>query len=265
MKPRSHLWLFFAVTYAFTWLFWIPQALLARGVALPAGLAAFLSGPFNPAAFGPLVGAVVLTWAQDGWRGVLALLRRGVDLRFPKRWLAAALLLPLVIFGGGVLASIAAGFRPLDLSVITNPPYAIVAFFVILLTGGPLQEEFGWRGYALPRLQERFRPDVAGLILGFFWWLWHLPAVFVPGRFMADSLPVFLALAVVIMLTSVLFARVYNGARGSVLSTLLMHTSLNWSLWAFMPDMRMDLPTAGFLIAFLIVAVLLVARNGARE
>lgn len=34
----SQAWLFFAVTYAFSWLFWIPNALVARGVALPAGM-----------------------------------------------------------------------------------------------------------------------------------------------------------------------------------------------------------------------------------
>lgn len=254
-------WQFFAVAFAFSWAFWIPNALAANGVALPEGVANFLAGPLNPAAFGPTFAAFLLTLLYRGGRGVVQLLKRGVDFRFGKVWLAAILLLPLVIFGGSVFAAILASVRPFDPSVITNPPFALIAFFVILFTAGPLQEEFGWRGYALPRLQSRFSALTASLIVGFFWWLWHLPAVFIPGRFMADSLPVFLALAAVIMLASVLFTWVYNNTDGSVLAALLMHAAMNWSIWIAMPSMQMDLPTAVFMIGFLAVAVLIVVRG----
>ncbi|MCS6846448.1 MAG: CPBP family glutamic-type intramembrane protease, partial [Anaerolineae bacterium] len=107
---------------------------------------------------------------------------------------------------------------------------------------------------------SRFNALASSVILGFFWWLWHLPAVFIPGRFMADSLPVFLALAAVIMLTSVLFTWVYNNTDGSVLAALLMHTAMNWSIWIAMPGMRMDLPTVAFMIGFLAVAVIIVVE-----
>ncbi|MDW8279546.1 MAG: type II CAAX endopeptidase family protein [Anaerolineales bacterium] len=256
----KQVWLFFALTYAFSWLFWIPNALSARGVALPAGLADFLAGPFNPAAFGPFVSAFVLTFFQQGGRGVLALLKRGIDLRFRKIWLLAILLGPLLLFGGAIGVSILAGVRAADFSVLSNLPYALVGFFVILFTAGPLQEEFGWRGYALPRLQARFNDLAASAILGVFWWLWHLPAVFIPGRFMADTLTVFLALLVVIVLTSFLFTWIYNGTNGSVLAAMLTHAAMNWSIWVAMPDMKMDLPTSGFIIGFLaLAAVALIA------
>lgn len=253
-------WQFFAVAFAFSWAFWIPNALAANGVALPDGLAGFLASPLNPAAFGPTFAAFLLTLLYQGGNGLVQLLKRGVDFRFRKVWLAAILLLPLVIFGGSVFAAILAGVRSFDPSVIANPPFALIAFFVILFTAGPLQEEFGWRGYALPRLQSRFNALASSVILGFFWWLWHLPAVFIPGRFMADSLPVFLALAAVIMLTSVLFTWVYNNTDGSVLAALLMHTAMNWSIWIAMPGMRMDLPTVAFMIGFLAVAVIIVVE-----
>ena len=38
------------------------------------------------------------------------------------------------------------------------------------------------RGFALPRLQIRYAPVVATLILGLGWALWHLPLAFVDPR-----------------------------------------------------------------------------------
>ncbi|MCX7854274.1 MAG: CPBP family intramembrane metalloprotease, partial [Caldilineales bacterium] len=130
----------------------------------------------------------------------------------------------------------------------------------ILFTAGPFQEEFGWRGYALPRLQSRFDALTSSVILGFFWWLWHLPAVFIPGRFMTDDPVVFLSLLVVITLTSILFTWIYNNTNGSVLAAILTHTAMNWSIWSAMPSMKIDLPTSGFMIAFLAIAVLVIVR-----
>jgi uncharacterized protein len=260
-NDHKQIWQFLLIAFAFSWIFWIPNALVANGVTLPATLTDFLSSPLNPAAFGPLVAAFLLTFLQQGGKGVLGLLKRGFSLRFKKIWLAAILLLPMVLFGGAIFVSIWSGARAIDLSVITNPPFALVAFFVILLTAGPLQEEFGWRGYLLPRLQTRYNALGSSLIVGFFWWLWHLPAVFIPGKFMTDNLLVFLALLVVITLTSILFTWVFNNTNGSILAAMLMHASMNWSIWAAMPDMKMDLPTIGFISVFLGVAVLVVIKK----
>jgi membrane protease YdiL (CAAX protease family) len=41
-----------------------------------------------------------------------------------------------------------------------------------------LGEETGWRGFALPRLQEGRSDFSATLILAVFWALWHLPQFF---------------------------------------------------------------------------------------
>lgn len=256
----KYLWLFFVITYAFSWAFWIPGALAAHGVSLPKGIVNFLNSPFNPAAFGPLISAFVLTFFQQGGKGVAQLLKRGANFRFKKIWLVAILLLPLIIFGGGILLSILTGATQPDYSIISNPAYALIAFFVILFTGGPLQEEYGWRGYALPRLQSRNNAIAASVILGVFWWLWHLPLVFIPGRFMADNSLLFVALSIEIVLTSVLFTWIYNNTKGSVLATMLLHTSMNWSIWLFLPGMTTNLFIIGFTVVLLAITVLGIIR-----
>ena len=47
-----------------------------------------------------------------------------------------------------------------------------LTFFSGLITS-PLLEEPAWRGYALPRLQAEYGTNIASLILGSYWWLWH--------------------------------------------------------------------------------------------
>src|SRR5437016_12048571 len=53
----------------------------------------------------------------------------------------------------------------------------IVLLFAPNLLGGPIGEEAGWRGYALPRLQRHLNPTMSSLILGFLWANWHLPLI----------------------------------------------------------------------------------------
>lgn len=257
-NTQRNLWSFFLLAYAFSWIFWIPEALAANGFSLPSGLKDFLASPFNLAAFGPLLAALVLTLVNDGWKGVGTLLKRGLDARFKKTWLLAILFLPLLIFAGAILLSIRLGATPLDLSVLSNPPYFTVAFVVILLTAGPLQEEFGWRGYALPRLQTRFNALTSGLILGVFWWLWHLPLVFISGKFMTDSLPLFFLLLIEIALMSVLFVWIYNNTGGSLLASMLFHAAMNWSIWIVLPSMKVNATIVGITVLLLAIAVSIV-------
>jgi len=77
---------------------------------------------------------------------------------------------------------------------------------------------------------------------------------------MTDNLVVFLALLVVISLTSIIFTWIYNNTNGSVLAALLVHTSMNWSIWLALPSMKMDLPTIGLMIVFLAVVVLVIIK-----
>jgi membrane protease YdiL (CAAX protease family) len=255
---NKRLWLFFLLAYSFSWLFWTPQALAANGIAIPAGVSAFLSGPFNPGAFGPLVAALVLTFLDEGRKGVIGLLKRGLDVRFKKRWLLPILLLPPAIFTGATLLSVFTGATSPDFSVLSNPIVAVVAPVMILLTAGPLQEEFGWRGYALPRLQRRFNALVSSLVLGVLWWLWHLPLVFIPGKFMVSTPLLFGVLLVEMVLVTILFTWIYNNTGGSILAAMLFHTSINWSIWVMLPTMQMNLSVLGFTITLLAIAVAIV-------
>jgi hypothetical protein len=243
MFKNQNIWLFFVITYAFSWLFWIPDALIANGVQLPSIIVNFLSSPFNPAAFGPLVAALFLIYSRKGIRGVTTLLKRGASLQFKKIWLIPIFLLLPLIYSSAILLAKAFGWMTLDFTNLSNPVAFPFAFIYILLLGGPLQEEFGWRGYALDRLEERFNALISSIVLGLFWAFWHLPAVF--SNKLIVNAEFFWLFTIQIVLISIIFTWIYNNTERSILSVLILHTMNNFFIWLMLPTMKMPL---GFLV-----------------
>ncbi len=235
--------------------------MLAMAVQLKASSAA--SALMFAGSFGPSLAAVVMVAKHGGRIGLRAWFVRCVQWpvlwkRDPKlglSWLAFALLLP------AVLSTLAAGLHvALGGHIGTSPAQGhglmtFVNFFLILLIGGPLGEEFGWRGFALPRLQEGRDWRAASLWLGLIWGLWHLPLFFIPGSSQAHIPLLSFLLSVLAM--SVLFAWLVNRCEGSVVIALLLHTAIN-----FWPSIIPVLPTSeghrpyDFLVAMLVVLAL---------
>jgi CAAX protease family protein len=163
---------------------------------------------------------------------------------------------PVVLIGPFAFSLVAAGIAvllgepwaavrptPLTLSIPT-----LVGTFLILMISDGLGEELGWRGYLLPRLLSRYRAVPASLILGFGWWLWHLPLLWTAGAAM-ESQPPWLLLAD-LMAKSLIFTYVFLGTQGSVLFAIMLHASTN--LFAFPPPVS---ASAGLTLA--VVALLL--------
>jgi len=263
-----NLWLFFIIAYAFSWLFWIPDALAANGVPIPSAVVGFLASPFNPAAFGPLVAALLLTFRNERLVGVINLLKRGLDFRFKKVWLVPIFVLPPLLYGGAVLLATLSGWAKLDLTNPSNPVGIPIAFVFILFLGGPFQEEFGWRGYALDRLQARFTALTSSIVLGALWILWHLPAVF-SNRLIVEP-QLFWALVILVVLWSILFTWIYNNTGRSILSVLLFHTMNNLSIYVMIPSMKLSPAIIGYSILLSLIAVAIVlsiwgAKNLSRQ
>lgn len=218
-RPVLALVAFFVIALTVTWAFYLPVILDARGViSVREDDQALLRllGILTPSltAF-----AVALTTA--GRRGAAHLLGLAGRWRFGVRWYAAVLLAPFAIaFAAVALARLASGGTG---PWLVAPTVAAAASSVI----APIGEEFGWRGYALPRLQRWFSPLVTGVLLGLLWALWHLPMVFVPGTTQHDTpFPVF---ATMIVGASLLFVWVAAHTGGSVLAALLLHGAANLS------------------------------------
>ncbi len=260
--------LFFLLTYAVTWAFWIPAAMAQRGlVALPIPLAvAGLAGAWTPS----LVG-LLMTAGGSGRAGVKRLLDRLTIWRVGIGWYLFALLWPpllsLLVTGVSMLFGRPAPdfAHPPVTSVYPAPREAFAAGFLPLLPivfatqlfGSSLGEELGWRGYALPRMQARRSALLASLLLGILWGTWHLPRFWVPGV----PLPAagFAWFVAGIALATVLYTWLYNNTGGSLLLVVLFHTSQAVTD-LFLARVR-NAPLLALVTALLVVAV--VARSGA--
>ena len=160
-----NLLLFFLIAFAWSWLFWLPAVIWNLNLLL------------SVVASGPSIAAFMLTYMSEGKNGVKNLLRRAIDFKFRKVWLIPMFLLIPAITGGALLMAILTIGQSPELGILFYQPWLIpLAFIFMLLVAGSVQEEFGWRGYALDRLQKRLNNAlISSLILGAIWGFWHLP------------------------------------------------------------------------------------------
>lgn len=217
---RHQLTTFFVLTFAITW------GIGAFVIFLPVSFRTLFGeiSDTHPlyyiAVAAPTISASILALALEGWHGLGDLFRRLVRWRFGIQWYALVLIgLPVL----GWLITRFTGSHPLK---DIRTPALLLALLVNLLITGPLGEELGWRGYALPRLLQRFSPFKASLILGVIWGIWHLPSFYVSAMVQARlSLPLFMLNAVCL---SYLASWLFMNTGGSVLITVLLHYMANF-------------------------------------
>ena len=253
MLKKGNVWIFMLVAFGFSWLFWIPDALIAQNIwQAPEGLKSFLAGPFNLGPWGPLFAAIVVTFSYQGITGVKGLLKRGLMARLGKWWWVILLLFPVLI-GGSMFLAVALGDPLPELPALAKPFELPIALIFIFFLGGPLQEEFGWRGYAFENLRGQYNDLIASIIAGLMWGLWHLPLFFVPREEFYYNRPLW-GLLLTTILVGIILAWFYANTRGSVFAAMLGHAMFNWSNYVF-PSLGSD--TAALILFGLYFAVVL--------
>jgi membrane protease YdiL (CAAX protease family) len=108
---------------------------------------------------------------------------------------------------------------------------AISFLYGFVFTGG-LNEETGWTGFALPRLQNRYTPFIASIVLWFFWILWHIPMQI--SGFWNPEVDAFIRSLIGTFFARFIFTWLYNKTNGSILPAIILHASANVS-FAFLP------------------------------
>ena len=216
---------FFALACLITWLIWLPGIAFSRGlIAWEPPASVHMLG-----SLGPGLAALILLSAEGGPAAVQAWLRRFVRWRVGLRWYVVVAAPVVMVAGLVALLSRLSGIAPALGPDMWLRVLGAVLFNLVL--GGPLGEEGGWRGYALPRLQANRSPLSASLLLGLVWFVWHAPGLWDPRNPLGQPavVPVYLLL---VLAMSVLLAWLYNHTQGSLLLAVLLHATINMGGYA---------------------------------
>ncbi len=213
--------LFFILTFIFSWFPWY------------AGIAPEVM------TMGPSIAAFILVLIIGGKRGFVDLIRPFGRWRVGWGLWGIAILGPAALYLIGLGVHLLLGGEPPPFIMIREELNLIPLYLVMVVLmpwNGPVGEEFGWRGYALPKLQNQYGPLVASLVIGTIWGIWHLPSFFAPLG-VVGALTVALGYGFIFLYTlgtianAIFMTWLYNKSKASALiAGIIWHAAINF--WA---------------------------------
>jgi membrane protease YdiL (CAAX protease family) len=228
----SQVIVFSVIAYGFTWAWY--------GIKLVPHLGGLLAGSTTPtdstfifgnvyytigAMFGPMLAAIFMRLfvSREGLRGSLG-------FRQPLRYYLAAVFAPILFITTISLVMVFAGRTHFATPEESMPVYFLPVMALLLIPECIVAfgEEYGWRGYLLPRLMPLGEVK-ASLILGVVWSLWHLPAL-VSGVLYGGSNLWLVIVVFVFTVTMSAFAYTWlaTASRYSSVLASIFHGSSNW-------------------------------------
>lgn len=225
---------FFILTYALSWLIWIPLVLSHFGIGplhIPEGISNVirLLGVLMPAA-----AAIILTARSGGRLAVGALLRRlGIWRVGWKWWAAAVVVYPALLVVTALAYNWFVGSP--QVSLMAQGAIASLSLSIVFLLIATLGEEIGWRGVALPGLQRTRSALTSSIILGLGWGIWHLPFWLLLDSFDQFGVAYFGLNLLFLFPISVYITWFYNHSKFSLLLPVAFHLTFNIVNTALLP------------------------------
>jgi len=225
MMKRKEIILFLILTFLFSWIIWGSALLLITLKYKVSGV--LLISLITLGSFGPSIIGVILTIYFGGKVEVTKLFKRLTIYKFkPWLYIFVILLCPIVMTLSIFIHNLLGGNLNYFNSI--NPIQIILVFIFILILGGPLGEEIGWRGFVLARLQKTNSSVKSAMILGVIWAIWHIPLFFLKGS-SQYGFPYGIFFVNTIAF-SIIIAYVLNKSGESLFLSMLFHGAFNTSL-----------------------------------
>jgi CAAX protease family protein len=271
LLARYPLTFYFIIAYAGTWIVWSLFVFSQDGVRLMPFRSpmSYMLTIFIGQFFGPTLAAFVMISVTEGKAGLRRFMGRVFEWRVGIQWYLFILIgIPVIMsLGTIVLPGILPSLEPFENPMSELIAYVVFYIYPALIIGGPLFEEPGWRGFALPSLQERYGPMAASFILGVLWAFWHMPIWF-SDQWTVPSIPNIAFYVFWITAMTFIMTWISNNTKGSVLMAILAHTSMdafpNAILWPLFPaateltDYRVLYGYLGLATGFGVTALLII-------
>jgi hypothetical protein len=191
---KKGLLLYFILAIGITWVFWIPSLMIAdvNDYFLPqiGAVNKIIQEGFQDnlhiilyilnqiGVYGPFIAALITLFIMEGKGGIKSLFKRMGKWRIRPIWYGIIIVIPLILSFGtlGLSALLGASLSSAFNLINLGFPVLLLIFLENLLTSG--LEEPGWRGYALPKLRNKYNAYNSSIILGIIWAIWHYPVVY---------------------------------------------------------------------------------------
>ena len=236
-RQRTHLTIFLVGSVA---LGSLVTALVARIPTNPAILPVLAL----PISYVPAALAVLLLRLDGNAGESRAFRRRLTRWRIGVRWyILGSVILPAAYLAGVGLAAVGPGIFPLHLE-----RFALLPLFVVANLG----EEIGWRGYALPKLQQHVSPLTSSVIVGVAWAAFHWVALAQnptqPWGYLAVG-----SLSLIAM--SVVMTWLFNRTGGSVVLMVLVHAMYDVVAIGVVPLGETTVPLLAFALSSVVLCL----------
>jgi len=176
-RGLTPIFLFFALTFMISWgwvfvIFFLPDVYYLQSYESVIGVLATLF--VSVQAFGPTISALVVTGYFEGRIGLKHYVERLTKFKVKYYWYLLVFFLPIFVYSLPIIFNIVMG-NPASHEYFNISLWGITFSTVISnIFFAALAEEPGWRGYALPKMNQHFRPITSGIIIGVIWAFWHL-------------------------------------------------------------------------------------------
>jgi membrane protease YdiL (CAAX protease family) len=245
---------FFVLAYAISW---VGMPLYAAGI-----------WPIPFLATGPLIAALIVIPITQGLSGLRELGLRMIRWRVRWYWYVVAVGLPLAVLLLTVGLNVALGASAPSLAGVGSLSTILMVFAVRLINplDGPMGEEPGWRGFALPGLQTTLSPLITTLILAVLITGWHLPTFFLEGGFQPA---IFVGGVVGTVAVTFWYTWLFNHTGGSVLLVLLAHATQGTikigAPWSASADVAQALLVYAFVASAVAIGLVIFDRKAWRS
>lgn len=210
------------------------------------------------AVFTPSIVALVLTAIYNGKKGVIELFIKQTIRKTAFKWLLISLIGIPLLSSLAMLTSLEFDISRFHLRTTQLMPQVVV---IILIALG---EEYGWRGFLLPRLMKKFNLFYSSIILGLIWGFWHFPAYLI-GTGVPSQMN-FIVFLLWVILGTLFIGWIYYYTK-SVLTSILAHISANaaFNYLFILPEFTGSMNTFWLFILYLLVLMVAVFYLGRNE
>ncbi|MFX0181171.1 MAG: type II CAAX prenyl endopeptidase Rce1 family protein [Candidatus Hodarchaeota archaeon] len=170
---------------------------------------------------GPFLSALIVIRITEGKIGLKKFFRHFIKIKVKFYWYLIVFLFPIIAYIIPKLCLLLMG-NTIQEVFIDNISWNISWIVIFGLSIAGIQEEPGWRGYAVPKLNLKFNPIITSFIIGILWAFWHFNFYWSGVRSMS-SFPEFLFLVTIL---SFIYTWIYINTE-SIFLVIIFHAMHN--------------------------------------